>query len=441
MFWCTNCGNEFLKWQGQCSFCSEWNTLKEIKEEKKISAGNSKIAGIPQELKKIETWVSNDTKMIQTHSNELNTLLSWGIVEWSIILLSGEPGIWKSTLTLQLCSWIGENKVCYISAEETLWQIMGRASRLWVHWNSVSILAESNLENILESIKNQDFSLIIVDSISVISSDNANGSSGSLNQIRYIGEKFQEYAKTTNTAIWIIGHITKDGSIAGPKTLEHLVDTVLFFEGERYEDIRILRSLKNRFGSTGEIAVFKMKSNGLEDIQDIGMELISGTSEPILWAALSMTLEWSRAMLIECEALTNYTKFGYPKRSARGINISKLDMIVAILGKYTWVKLDSQDVYTNITRGIKVEEPWVDLALIAAIISSKSGKKIPRDIIFIGEVSLTGKIKSVQNLEKRLKEAEKIGLKKAIIPDGENSYKGKLEIVKVKSISELEKFI
>ncbi len=440
MFACTNCWNEFLKWQWQCSFCKEWNTLKEIKEEKKSTMG-SKVAWIPQELKKIELGVSTSSQVLVTKSQELNNLLSGGIVEWSVTLLSGEPWIGKSTLSLQLCSWIWEKKVCYVSAEETYTQIIWRASRLQVNGENVSILAESNLENILESIQWQDFSLIIIDSISVLSSDNANGVSGSLNQIKYIWEKFQEYAKSTNTALILIGHITKDGSIAGPKTLEHLVDTVLFFEGERYEDVRILRTLKNRFGSTGEIAVFKMKDSWLEDIQDIGMELINGTSDAILWAALGVTLEGSRAMLVECEALTNYTKFGYPKRSSRGINTSKLDMIIAILGKYTWVKLDSQDVYTNITRWLKIDEPWIDLAIIAAIISSKSGKKLARDTIFIGEVSLTGKIKSVQNLEKRLKEAEKIGIKKAIIPDGDNSYKGKLEITKVKNIWEVEKTI
>lgn len=439
MFLCTNCWNEFIKWQGQCSFCKEWNSLKEVKEERKSTSG-SKVAGIPQELKKIEA-TDMKSEVLVTKSEELNTLLSGGIVEGSITLLSGEPWIGKSTLTLQLCSWLGDKRVCYVSAEETYSQIIGRASRLGVTGSNVAILAESNLENILESIKWQDFSLIVIDSISVISSDNANGVSGSLNQIRYIGEKLQEYAKTSNTALIIIGHITKDGSIAWPKTLEHLVDTVLFFEGERYEDIRILRSLKNRFWSTGEIAVFRMKDSGLEDVKDIGMELVNGSSEPTLWAALTMTIEGSRAMLVECEALTNYTKFGYPKRSSRGVNISKLDMIIAILAKYTSVKLDSQDVYTNITRGLKIDEPWIDLAIIIAIISSKSGKKVARDTIYIGEVSLTGKVKSVQWLEKRLKEAEKIGLKKAIIPDGDISYKGKLELIKVKSVSELEKVV
>lgn len=440
MFVCSDCGNEFLKWQGQCSFCREWNTLKEVKEEKKQQNGNSQIAGIPQELRGISENIEVKN-ILTTTSPELNTLLSGGIVEGSILLLSWEPWIGKSTLTLQLCSWIGKEKVCYVSAEETYSQIASRAHRLWVKWTNISILAESNLENIFETIKGQDFSLVILDSISVITSDNASGVSWSLNQIRYIGEKLQEFAKTTDTAVIIIGHITKDGSIAGPKTLEHLVDTVLYFEGERYEDIRILRSLKNRFGSTGEIAVFKMLEDGLHDIKDIGLELVSQWSEPLLWAALSMTVEGSRAMLVECEALTNYTKFGYPKRSSRGINTSKLDMIIAILGKYTSVKLDSQDVYSNITRGLRIDDPGIDLALVAAIISSKSGKKIARDTIYIGEVSLTGKIKSVQNLEKRLKEAEKIGVKKALIPNGEISYKGKIEIHKIQSVTEIEKFI
>lgn len=392
-------------------------------------------------LEKIQTQADTQKRII-TASDELNNVLGGWIVEGGIILLSWEPWIGKSTLALQIAAWLKDKNIVYVSAEETASQIFYRAKRLGVAWEHISILTESNLENIMETLKWENIDLLILDSISVISSNEASGSAGSINQVKYIGEKLQHYVKNNNISLIIIGHITKDGNLAGPKSLEHLVDSVLFFEGERFEDIRLLRSLKNRFGTTGEVGIFRMEESGLKDIKNLWLELLSDKEmTPSIGSSISMTIEWNRPLLIECEALTNYTKFGYPKRSARGINTSKLDMLIAILSKYSKVKLESSDVYSNIARGLRIDEPWIDLAIIAAIISSKLSKPLPKNIIFIGEVSLTGKIKSVMHLEKRIKQAEKIGIEQAVIPETKWLKWEKIQLKEIHSIEEVVKFI
>nr|MDD3720558.1 DNA repair protein RadA [Candidatus Gracilibacteria bacterium] len=432
MYICNNCGNEFIKWQGQCSFCKEWNTLQEFKEAK---LDKKHLKAEKKELSKIDDLKNNEERII-TKSEELNNVLGGGIVPGSLILLSGEPGIGKSTLSLQLSSFV-DKRIIYVSGEETVGQLTSRANRLGVKGDNLSILCENNIENIIETIKGNLPELLIIDSISVLHSAEITGSSGSINQVKYISEILQDFAKKNNIATIIIGHVTKDGSLAGPKILEHLVDTVLFFEGERFEDIRILRSIKNRFGSSSEIGIFKMTEIGLLDLKNPGLELIDNKEKtPLVGSSLSITMEGTRPILIECEALTNYTKFGYPKRSVRGVNNSKLDMLVAILSKYTKVKLDSSDVYLNIARGLKIEDPSIDLGLVGAIISSKQNKALDRESIFIGEISLTGSIKNVMQLEKRIREAEKLGFKKIYVPDIDLKGDFKIEIIKVKNISQ-----
>jgi DNA repair protein RadA/Sms len=256
--------------------------------------------------------------------------------------------------------------------------------------------------------------------------------------VKEVAEKMVQYSKNKNISVIIIGHITKDGNLAGPKTLEHLVDTVLFFEGERYEDIRLLRSLKNRFWSTGEVAIFKMKETGLQDLVDPGLEFISKENDDkTIGSSLSITIEWNRPIVVEIESLTTYTKFGYPKRSARGIPTQKLDLILAVLGKYSKVALESYDVYVNIVRGIRVGEPGIDMSIGASIISSKMNKAIPRDTIFLWEISLTGRIKNCFQIEKRIKEAQKLWFKKIYVPDVQLDIPKDVEIIKVKDIAEL----
>lgn len=438
MYICNNCWNESLKWTGQCSFCKDWNTLQEFKELKikswNISWFKKELINLNLENSQLNSKQNSQQEKIITKSSELNNLLWDWITTWSIILLSWEPGIWKSTLSLQLARFI-EWKIIYVSWEENESQIISRAKRLNINSNNISLLCENNLENILETLKNTKSDLIVIDSISVISSNNASWVAGSISQVKEIAEKFVNFWKETNTTIVIIWHVNKDGNLAGPKTLEHLVDTVLFFEGERYEDLRILRSLKNRFGSTNEIAIFKMTENWLIDLPNPWLEFISNENDNnTVWSSLSITMEWNRAIVVEIESLTTYTKFGYPKRSSRWIPTQKLDLILAVLWKYSSVNLDSYDVYVNIVRWIKIDEPWIDLSIWASIISSKLNKPINRNTIFIWEISLTWRIKTCINIEKRIKEAQRLWFENIFIPNIELKENFKTNIIKVKDI-------
>lgn len=433
MYICNNCWNESLKWVWQCSFCKEWNSLIEFKEQKV----KWNLSWVKKELNTILTENNKNDEKILTKSTELNNLLSWWITPWSIILLSWEPGIWKSTLSLQLANLINE-EIVYISWEENENQIISRAKRLEIIWNNLKILNENNLENILETLKNSKASLVIIDSISVITSNNASWSAWSISQVKEIAEKLVDFGKKTNTTIVIIWHINKDGWLAWPKTLEHLVDIVLFFEWERYEEIRILRSLKNRFWSTWEIALFKMTQKWLIDLQNPGLEFISKENEKnTIGSSLSITIEWNRPIVIEVESLTTYTKFWYPKRSSRWIPTQKLDLILAVLWKYSKINLDSYDVYLNIVRWLKIDEPWIDLSIWASIVSSKLNKFIPRDTIFLWEISLTWNIKNSLYLEKRVKEAIKLWFKNIIIPEIDIESDKNCNIVKIKNIKNL----
>ncbi len=440
MYICTDCWNESIKWTWQCPACKAWWTLKEFKETK--ISGNTPIKKWEvKSLQKIKD-IKKDTKLekIITKSSELNSVLWWWIIPWWITLLTWEPGIWKSTITLQLWKWINDKKIIYISWEETEYQIWSRASRLWVSSDNLELLAENNIENILETLTKNDCDILVIDSISVIHSSSIDSTAWSLSQVRYIAELLTTYWKTTNTAVFIIGHINKDWNIAWPKTLEHMVDTVLYFEWEKYDNLRILRALKNRFWNTSEIGLFKMLENWLEDITNPWLEFINN-KEATIGSSLSITMEWTRALIIETESLTTYTKFGYPKRSTRWINTSKLDLIIAVLWKYTQITLDSYDVYTNITRWLKIDEPWIDLSIAASIISSKTNKALPKDTIFIWEISLTWIIKKPIHLEKRIKEAKKMWFKKIFCPNRKNSplQEDKIELIEIKNIWELSK--
>ena len=429
MYICSNCWNESLKWQGKCNFCGEWNTLQEFKEEK---IWNGKLKWEKKNLTKLdEVEVSTNSEKIITKSSELNNALWWWITKGSVILLSWEPGIWKSTITLELANLVDE-KIIYVSGEETSFQIASRAKRLGISGKNIEILSESCIEDVLETISHNKADILVIDSISVMHS-------WSISQVKFISEILVTFAKTTNTTVFIIWHITKDGNLAWPKTLEHMVDTVLYFEGDKYDNLRILRTLKNRFGATSEIWIFSMTESWLKDLKNPELEFVS-SKEAQIGSSLSITIEWSRPIIIETESLTTYTKFGYPKRSARWINSSKLDLIVAVLGKYSQVKLDSYDVYSNIARGLKIEEPGIDLSIAVSIISSKLNKKIDKESIFLWEISLTGKIKKPIYLEKRLKEAEKIWIKKVFLPDCELKSK-KCELIKLKNIEDLIKNI
>ncbi len=410
--------------------------MKEFKSSKEKRWENK---GEEKKLQNIKNITVKQNR-ITSKSSELNTVMWWGIVQGSVVLLSWEPGIGKSTLAIQLGKWLDE-KIIYISWEETEYQLFDRCNRLWIKADNLSLLSENNLENILETAKNNPSDFLVVDSISVIHSDNQAWVSGSVWQVRYITEKLVEFGKSTNTTIFIIGHITKDWSLAGPKTLEHMVDTVLYFTWDKYDNLRILRTLKNRFWATSEVWIYKMEQEGLVDLKNPGLEFVN-SEDPTIGSSLSITMEWTRPIVIETESLTTYTKFGLPKRSARWVNSSKLDLIIAVLWKYTSVNLDSHDVYCNIARGMRIDEPWIDLSLAASIISSKSNKVIPKNTIFIWEISLTGKIKNVMHIESRIKEAGKMWFKKIIIPKlAKKITSKKIEVIEISDLSEVVEII
>lgn len=415
-----------------------------MEEKQKTTIKKGKIqSGNARETEKLILEAKSEVSRYTSSSTELDNVLGSGLVEWSLVLLSGEPGIGKSTLSLQMSAWYAKNgtEVLYVSGEESVLQISGRARRLGVTGENINILSESDFESIVATIERSNAKVIIIDSLSVLSASSLDGMPWSISQIRAMTEMCMQLAKKLGKSIILIGHVTKDGSIGGPKALEHLVDVVLFLEGLRTENYRILRAFKNRFGATDSVGLFRMDADGLKDLSNPGMEFIDENNFSLSGSALTLTIEWNRPILIEIEALTTYTKFGYPKRSARGINAWKLDLLVAVMTKFADMKLDSSDVYINVARGINLTEPWVDLACVMAIVSSKQNISLGRTI-FLGEVSLTGVVKNVFLCEKRLNEAAKLGFTDAMIPE---NYDGKIpenmNIIRVKNISDVMKKI
>lgn len=438
MYICSSCSTTSPKWTGKCPTCGEWNTFVESSVQKpKSKAWNGKML----EVKSIDPnptskWMERYT----SSSMELDGVLGWWLSAGSLVLLSGEPGIWKSTLALQMSEWYASRNqgVLYISWEEHIGQISARARRLWVSHENISLLTDSDFDSIFVTIERSTQNIIIIDSLSVLSSSSIDGSPGSISQIRIMTEMCMHIAKKMQKSIILIGHVTKDGSIGWPKSLEHLVDVVLFLEWVRTENYRILRALKNRFWPTDSVGLFRMEESWLIDLPNPGMEFIDSESSVLSGSALTFAIEGNRPILIEIEALTTYTKFGYPKRSARGISQWKLDLLIAVMTKFTKLDLESHDVYLNIARWIQSSEPWIDLACIAAISSSKKEKPLGKTI-YLGEVSLTGVVKNVLFLDRRLTEASKLGFTHAVIPA---SYEWKIpkwmECTKVKNVSELK---
>lgn len=435
MFICSSCQTSHLKWSWKCPHCGEWNTLQESRVDKKTA----KATGNAHTPEKIQTPSMNHVVRLESTSRELDSVLGGGLIPGSLILLSGEPGIWKSTLALQMSQWYAEKwaGILYVSGEEHIGQISARAHRLWVTHDNIELLTGAVFEDIIATINSSQASIVIIDSISVLSSDLLEWSPGSISQIRTMTEILMWIAKKSKKSILLIWHVTKDGSISGPKSLEHLVDIVLFLEWVRTENYRILRSFKNRFGSADNIWLFRMEEEWLIDLPNPGLEFIDAENSTLSGSALTFTIDGNRPLLVEIEALTTYTKFWYPKRSSRGINQWKLELIIAVMTKFTNIKLESADVYVNVGRWLSLSEPWIDLAIVAAIMSSKNDMPLGKTL-YLGEVSLTWLVKPVYMIEKRLLEAEKLGFKKIIIPAG---YEWKipkgLEVIKIKSIKDL----
>jgi len=440
LFVCQKCGFESPKWIGKCPGCEQWNSFTESAiEEPAVRAHKSVKSKTPVSL--ISSF--GPEKRLVLKMNEVNRVLGGGLIEGSLTLLTGEPGIGKSTLTLQLCNdLLSLNKsVLYVSGEESQNQIASRAQRLKINSENLSFLAETSLETILATLNEFKPNIVIIDSIQILHSADLTGLSGSIGQIRYATEQFMEFAKTTNTPVILIGHVTKDGELAGPRVLEHLVDTVLFLEGDRYQNFRILRSQKNRFGSTNEIGIFEMNENGMVEVSNPSAHFLEGRKESPIGSAITVTMEGTRPILIETQGLTNITPFGYPKRTATGYDINRLQLLISVLQKYARFNLSNQDVFVNVVGGMRLNDPACDLGVLVAIASSYMQKVVPSDAVFIGEVGLSGEIRNVSQLTKRVKEAEKLGFKTIVIPSTKEKITTTKNLIKVKDIFEVVKFL
>jgi len=416
-FFCQNCGTQYTKWQGQCTSCKEWNTLVEevlSKPEKtgwKVETSLVKRVEKPQRIDQIDTTVDIRT---DSHNNEFNRVLGGGIVPGSVILLGGEPGIGKSTLLLQIAVQI-PLKVLYVSGEESAQQIKMRAERITNSSENCYILTETNTQNIFRQIDELQPGLVIIDSIQTLHSDYVESSAGTISQIKESTAEFIKFAKETSTPVLLIGHITKDGSIAGPKILEHMVDCVLQFEGDRNHVYRILRAHKNRFGSTNEIGIYEMQAQGLAEVNNPGDILLSKNEESLSGNAVAATLEGIRPLLIEVQALVSTAVYGTPQRTATGYNAKRLNMILAVLEKRAGFRLAAKDVFLNITGGITVDDPAIDLAVVAAILSSNEDIALDKGICFAAEIGLAGEVRPVARIEQRIGEAEKLGFTTIVI--------------------------
>ena len=438
VFVCSNCGNESSKWFGRCPACNEWNTCYEEKINLK-SSGKSASKKTATTVK-LDDVKKQDIVRTKTGFDELDRVLGGGLVKGSLTLLGGEPGIGKSTLILQICDKIkGEGQVLYVSGEESAQQIKIRADRLGIKNNDIVFLGETDIDVIEDAILKTNPKLVIIDSIQTMYSDEITSGPGSVSQVREITARIMKMCKQEEITTIIIGHVTKDGNIAGPRVLEHMVDTVLYLEGERYFAYRILRGVKNRFGSTNEIGMFEMNDIGMCDIDNPSSVLLSEKNENVAGSIVVASIEGTRPILVELQALTATSVFGMPRRTANGIDYNRLTLLIAVLEKRTGLPLGNQDVYLNIVGGIKINEPALDLGIILAVSSSFKNIPIPNDVIAIGEVGLTGEVRSVNQIEKRIKEAEKLGFKKCIIPESnkkllKDTYK--LDIIGVQNISE-----
>jgi DNA repair protein RadA/Sms len=416
VFVCQNCGAQSPKWIGKCVSCGEWNTYVEELTTSGNSGGNVKIQRASKPEKITEVAIQNEQR-IHLPDEELNRVLGGGIVAGSLILLGGEPGIGKSTLLLQLATRIKNKTIVYVSGEESGQQIRMRAERIGAIENEKCyILTETSLEAVLAHLEALKPQMVIIDSIQTLYSSKIESSPGSVSQIRGCAAELLRFAKESDCPVFLVGHITKEGVIAGPKVLEHIVDTVLQFEGDRHHIYRLLRSHKNRFGSTAEIGIYEMQGNGLKEVNDPSEIMLSQRDESLSGIAIACNLEGMRTMLIETQALVSTAVYGVPQRSTTGFDSKRLNMLLAVLEKRCGFKLGMKDVFLNITGGIKVEDPAIDLAVICAILSSNNDIALEPLTCFAGEVGLSGEIRPVSRIEQRIKEAEKLGFKRIYFP-------------------------
>ena len=444
IFNCSNCGAQYAKWTGRCLECGKWGTIPETPTiDSKSQVEKNKQQYAPIEMTDLQAADKTKFERIKTNIGELDRVLGGGLVPGSLILLGGEPGIGKSTLALQLAAILPHS--LYISGEESAQQIKLRAERLGITsstkttGSTMKIGNATSIENIIETIKqNKDCQLIIIDSIQTVQSTEVEGEAGNINQVRACTTKLLDLAKTTNKTIVLIGQVTKDGAVAGPKTLEHLVDAVLYLEGDKYHIFRILRTTKNRFGPTDEIGVFSMESHGLEEVKNPSTVFLAGRGEAVSGSTVTCLMEGSRPILVEIQALVTKTNFGYPQRRASGFDLNRLQVLVGVLSKRAGLPLDAYDIFLNVVGGIQAEEPAADLAVMLALASALKNKAISKDIASFGEVGLGGEIRPVPQTEKRLSEIKKMGFKFAVIPYTANTIKiSEIKVAPVKNVKEL----
>ena len=420
IYFCQNCGHEESKWLGQCPMCKEWNTFVEEKVSTP-AAGVSRGSSVAKKKSQIVTLSSvstTDEERTKTGIKELDRVLGGGIVQGSLVLVGGDPGIGKSTLLLQVCQKLAarQKKVLYISGEESLKQIKLRANRMGEFADSLFLLCETNLAAIQSVIEKETPDVAVIDSIQTMYSEDLSSAAGSVSQVREVTAAMMRVAKENNIAVFIVGHVTKEGVVAGPRTLEHMVDTVLYFEGEREAAYRILRGVKNRFGSTNEIGVFEMCNNGLVEVENPSKTMLNGRPLDASGSVVVCSMEGTRPILIEIQALVCHSNFGIPRRTAAGCDFNRVNLLMAVLEKRARINLSTSDAYVNIAGGIKMNEPAIDLGITLAVVSSYKDQVIDEKTVVFGEVGLSGEVRAVSMAEQRVLEAKKLGFERVILP-------------------------
>lgn len=434
---CSDCGDEFPKWHGQCPSCKEWGTLSEFKVSQNRSS--QRLKGPLKESKSLPDVLQEDLgERFDTGMSEVNRVLGGGLLSGSLILLGGNPGIGKSTLALQLAK--GHLKVLYVTAEESESQVALRAKRLGIDSDQLHLSGENEIQGIESHISAVEPQLVVVDSIQTIFNESLDSIAGSVSQIRECGQQLLSVSKQKNIAILIIGHVTKEGAIAGPKMLEHMVDTVLYLEGDDRYDHRILRSIKNRFGTTHEVGIFRMESDGMTEVNNPSELFLSERSEHIPGTSIFPSLEGTRPILVEVQALVSNANYGTPQRNVNGFDYRRLAMLLAVLEKRMRIPMGTKDVFVNLVGGLKVDDPAADLSILCSVASSAKDQSIPNETIIIGEVGLAGEVRSVAQVEKRLQEAATLGFTEAVIPMGNYNDKSKkvnITLRPVKTVKEV----
>ncbi len=436
LFFCKECGVESSKWQGQCPGCGQWNTLVEAPTAKKGNGTVAKRVTMCVKPERIDAVVLQQEERTTTRMNEMDRVLGGGIVTGSLVLVGGDPGIGKSTLLLQMCKNIsdGGTKVLYVSGEESMTQIKMRAERIGDFSGELLLFTETNVELIEQAMEDVAAKVVVVDSIQTMYSDDVDAAPGSVSQVREITSALLRLAKSKGITIFIVGHVTKEGNVAGPRMLEHMVDTVLYFEGDDTASYRLLRSVKNRFGSTNEVGVFEMKSSGLAEVPNPSEYMMQGRPEHEAGSVVACIMEGSRPFLIEIQALVCQTNFNMPRRTAAGTDYNRVNLLMAVLEKRIGVRLSDCDAYVNVAGGMRINEPALDLAIVGAILSSFRGKAMDEKTILFGEVGLVGEVRGVSQVEMRIREAKKMGYETCILPQANLKGLPKIDGIRLKGI-------